>query len=69
MEKKVLLAANECTKRKTHFDGSLEQYEARLIAQGFSQEYGLNYEEKFALVSKITTIRTLISMATDAGRF
>lgn len=44
----------------THSNSSFEHYKARLIAKGFSQEYGIEYEETFAFVAKMTTIRTLI---------
>ena len=47
---------------KTHFDGSLKRYKARLVAQSFSLEYGIDYEETFVTVAKMTTVRTLISV-------
>lgn len=48
---------------KTNSDGSIEGYKAMLVAKGYSQQYGMDYEEIFAHVAKMTTIRTLIAVA------
>ncbi|CAN6459492.1 unnamed protein product [Victoria cruziana] len=50
-------------KIKTKSDGTLERYKARLVAKGYSQEYGIDYEETFAPVARMTSVRTLISVA------
>ena len=50
-------------KIKTRSDGSIECYKARLVAKGFTQEYGIDYEETFALVACISSIRALLVVA------
>jgi hypothetical protein len=50
-------------KVKTHSDGSLKRYKPRLVAHGFQQEQGRDYDETFAPVAHMTTIRTLLVVA------
>ena len=42
---------------KTHLDGTLERYKARLVARGFSQKYGENYFKTFAPTVRMDTLR------------
>jgi len=40
-------------------DGSVERYKARLVAKSFTQTYGIYYEETFAPIAKMNSIRFL----------
>ena len=44
-------------------DGSIEKYKARFVARGFSQKEGNDYEETFVLVSRYTSIRTIMALS------
>ena len=46
-------------------NGSLERYKARLVAKGYTQTYEVNYQETFALVSKMNVVHVLLSLATN----
>ena len=50
---------------KHRVDGSNERYKAQLVAKGFTQTYGINYEETFALVAKMNSIKVLIYLAAN----
>ncbi|GKV48371.1 hypothetical protein SLEP1_g55195 [Rubroshorea leprosula] len=60
---KTLVGCKWVYKIKTHYDGSVERYKARLVAKGFTKEYGINYEETFAPIARLTTVCTLLAIA------
>ena len=50
-------------KIKTHFDGSIERYKTSLVAKDFTQGYGINYEDTFAPIARISSIHALLAIA------
>ena len=54
-------------KVKRNFDGIVLKYKAKLVAKGFLQRVGFNFNETFSLVVKPTTIRVVITLALSFG--
>jgi len=48
---------------KHNTDGSIERYKARLVAKGFLQMPGIDFDETFAPVVKLTSIRIMCALA------
>lgn len=49
-------------KVKYHSDGSVDKFKARLVARGFSQKYGVDYEDTFAPTVKFDTLRFFLAI-------
>ncbi|GJV21584.1 retrovirus-related pol polyprotein from transposon TNT 1-94 [Tanacetum coccineum] len=54
-------------KVKFNADGSVQRNKARLVAKGYSQQPGIDYDETFAPVSRMDTVRAIISLAGQKG--
>ena len=43
-------------------DGGKKQYKDRLVVKGFSQKKGIDFDEIFSPIVKMTSIRTILSL-------
>ena len=50
-------------KRKTDADSSVTIYKARIVAKGFWQVQGVDYDESFSLVSMLKSVRIMLAIA------
>jgi hypothetical protein len=50
-------------KEKKDADGNTVKFKARIVAKGYSQIPGLDFEQTSATVARFTTLRTLLSLA------
>lgn len=48
---------------KKNAKGGVERYKARLVAKGYNQRHGIDYNDVFAPVTRLETIRLIISLA------
>ena len=54
-------------KNKQGDDGLVVRNKARLVAQGFCQKEGIDYEETFAPVARLEAIRIFLAFAASKG--
>jgi len=49
--------------KKYNKDGNLQKYKARLVAHGYSQQTGMDYNDTFSSVVRLEMIQTLLALA------
>ncbi|CAO1624372.1 unnamed protein product [Jaminaea pallidilutea] len=66
-EGKTVVGCKWVMTRKVDANGNPVKYKARLVAQGFTQRYGIDYEDTFNPVIRLETLRQLLAVATQMG--
>jgi hypothetical protein len=47
--------------------GAVSKHKARLVVKGYAQQHGIDYDEVFALVARLDSVRLLIALASHEG--
>ena len=48
---------------KKDANGNVTQHRARLVAQGFTQVHGIDFDDTFALITQMVSIRTVLALS------
>ena len=54
-------------KTKRSADGTVERHKARLVVQGYTQQYGQDYDETFSPVVRFESLRTVMALSVQNG--
>nr|GEU57277.1 retrovirus-related Pol polyprotein from transposon TNT 1-94 [Tanacetum cinerariifolium] len=60
---KIAIGGKLVLKIKHKADGNIESYKARLVAKRLNQKAGIEYNETFAPVARMVTLRTLLAVS------
>lgn len=64
-ENRAIISSKWVYKLKLNGAGEVVRYKARLVARGFTQVFGMDYNETYAPVTRLETIRLLMALAVE----
>lgn len=64
---KILLICKWVCKIKRKANDDIDRYKTHLVAKGFKQRFGIDYEDTFIPIVKHATIRIILSLAVSKG--
>jgi hypothetical protein len=66
-EGKSVVTSRWLYKIKDVADGSIEKHKAQFVARGFSQVEVIDYDETFTLITRYTSIRSIMTIVAEMG--
>ena len=61
--KKKVIGVKWVYKTKCNVEGKIDRHKARLVVKGYKQQYGRDYDETYASVARMVTMRVVIAIA------
>jgi hypothetical protein len=61
-EDKDVISVKWIYKTKQHAEGNVQKHKARIVARGFTQQHGIDFNETFAPVVHMHTVRTMLAI-------
>ena len=52
-------------KTKCNAEGKIDRHKARLVVKGYKQQYGRDYDETYAPIARMKTVRVVIAITMD----
>ena len=59
---KIFICVKWIYKTKLNIEGEVVKHKARIVAQGFNQQPGIDYNETFSLVARLDTLRMVLAI-------